>query len=182
MDIEEQDIYHGWHFLGRDRRLGYNDCRLVEKGEWMEMKPGPSSYSLGSNYKTLVKIDPQTDPALCRAGMHASSNIPDALQYALNGDILCQVEVAGDVMMDEKKFCGRYRRVVKWGCPDYGLEAFLKLVDRSASTYRFSDTDIMYIRRRGTWVQIVRRVLTMEKIRNSDLGKNLQKCIEGYLE
>ena len=80
-----------WHFLSEDKRLGYDDGRLVEVGQTLECKG---------------------DPALCSNGMHGSVRLIDAVYYA-NGPIACRVEIDGDVIEGEDKLCGR-RRTVLW--------------------------------------------------------------------
>ena len=80
-----------WHFLSEDKRLGYDDGRLVEVGQTLEC---------------------EGEPALCSNGMHGSARLIDALKYA-NGPIVCRVEIAGDVIEGDDKLCGR-RRTVLW--------------------------------------------------------------------
>lgn len=80
----------GWHFLKEDRRLGYEDGRLVEAGK---------------TYRAKGKL------LLCENGMHASARILDALQYA-PGAICCRVELVGRVVEDKDKAVGRARRVI----------------------------------------------------------------------
>jgi len=77
--------------LSEDKRLGYDDGRLVEVGQTLEC---------------------EGEPALCSNGMHGSAMLIDALYYA-NGPIVCRVEIEGDVIEDEDKLCGR-RRTVLW--------------------------------------------------------------------
>ena len=80
-----------WHFLSEDKRLGYDDGRLVEVGATLEC---------------------EGDPELCSNGMHGSARLIDALRYA-RGPIVCRVEIDGDVIEVEDKLCGR-RRTVLW--------------------------------------------------------------------
>ena len=80
-----------WHFLSEDKRLGYDDGRLVEVGQTLECK----------GY-----------PVLCDNGMHGSVRLIDALRYA-SGPIVCRVEIEGDVIEGDDKLCGR-RRTVLW--------------------------------------------------------------------
>lgn len=102
----KEDTRSGWHLIMYNRRLRYGDERVVKEGE---------------TYKIPFQ---QLKPVLCRAGMHASATIFDALQCL--ADIpeyfdetnarrahLCKVTVWGN--LDERpymsKFCGRFRRV-----------------------------------------------------------------------
>ena len=80
-----------WHFLSEDKRLGYDDGRVVEVG---------------------VPLECEGDLALCKNGMHGSVRLIDALSYA-SGPIVCRVEIEGDVIEGDDKLCGR-RRAVLW--------------------------------------------------------------------
>ena len=80
-----------WHLLSEDKRLGYDDGRLVEVGATLECKG---------------------DPELCSNGMHGSVRLIDAAYYA-SGPIVCRVEIEGDVIEGDDKLCGR-RRTVLW--------------------------------------------------------------------
>jgi len=80
-----------WHFLAGDKRLGYNDGRLVEVGQTLEC---------------------EGEPELCGNGMHGSARLIDAVHYA-RGPIVCRVKIEGDVIEDYNKICGR-RRTVLW--------------------------------------------------------------------
>jgi len=80
-----------WHFLSEDKRLGYDDGRLVKAGETLEC---------------------EGEPELCSNGMHGSARLIDALKYA-SGPIVCRVEIEGDVIEGDDKLCGR-RRTVLW--------------------------------------------------------------------
>ena len=83
----------GWHFVRENRRLGYNDNRVVKAGK---------TYSV-----------PQDKPLeLCWYGLHASKRLIDALQYA-PGPVLCRVELIGDIKQDENKMVA-YERHVLW--------------------------------------------------------------------
>jgi len=77
--------------LSEDKRLGYDDGRLVEVGATLECKG---------------------DPELCSNGMHGSVRLIDAAYYA-SGPIVCRVEIEGDVIEGDDKLCGR-RRTVLW--------------------------------------------------------------------
>ena len=80
-----------WHFLSDDKRLGYDDGRLVEVD---------------------VPLECEGEPVLCNNGMHGSVRLIDALKYA-SGPIVCRVEIEGDVIEGENKLCG-HRRTVLW--------------------------------------------------------------------
>ncbi len=80
-----------WHFLPEDKRLGYDDGRLVEVGQTLEC---------------------EGEPELCSNGTHGSVRLIDALYYA-SGPIVCRVEIEGDVIEGDDKLCGR-RRTVLW--------------------------------------------------------------------
>jgi hypothetical protein len=80
-----------WHFLSKDKRLGYDDGRLVEVG---------------------VPLECEGAPELCYNGMHGSLRLIDALFYAKR-PIICRVKIEGDVIEGDDKLCGR-RRTVLW--------------------------------------------------------------------
>jgi len=60
-----------WHFVSENKKLGYDDGRIVRKGR---------------TYKV------NCEPVLCKSGLHGSVRILDALNYA-PGPILCRVEI-----------------------------------------------------------------------------------------
>ena len=80
-----------WHFLKADKKLRYGDNRIVRPGVWMKSKA-----------KELM---------MCDAGMHASKDILDALDYA-PGPIVCRVELGGEMIHQDGKSCARKRRVI----------------------------------------------------------------------
>lgn len=80
-----------WHFLSDDKRLGYDDGRLVEVGQTLECEG-------------ILE--------LCENGMHGSVRLIDALHYA-KGPIVCRVEIEGDIVQGNDKLCGK-RRTVLW--------------------------------------------------------------------
>jgi hypothetical protein len=81
-----------WHFLSEDKRLGFNDGRVVEVG---------------------LPLECEGDLALCKNGMHGSVRLIDALYYA-SGPIVCRVKIEGDVIEGDDKLCGRRRTVLWW--------------------------------------------------------------------
>jgi hypothetical protein len=80
----------GWHFLNNDRRLGYGDGRLVEAGQ---------------TYSCEGKL------VLCSNGMHGSRKLIDALQFA-PGNVLCRIDLQGEIIHDDNKSVARYRKVL----------------------------------------------------------------------
>ena len=80
----------GWHFLRSNKKLNYDDGRVVVEGETLSVK---------------------CKPQLCNAGMHASFTILDAMSYEV-GPVLCRVAVSGNVDKGYSKFCGKHRRVI----------------------------------------------------------------------
>ena len=81
-----------WHFLPADKRLGYDDGRLVQAGK-------------------TYRIPKDQVPVLCSCGMHGSRRALDALNYAYGG-VVCRVEISGDIVEGEDKLCGRERKVL----------------------------------------------------------------------
>ena len=71
-----------WHFLREDKKLGYNDNRLVRVGHTFKCDPD--------------KIE------MCSYGFHASRNILDALAYS-PGPIICRVELGGKIIRGDDK-------------------------------------------------------------------------------
>ena len=82
----------GWHFLREDRRLGYEDGRVVKVGE-------------------TITVPADTPLVLCKSGLHASSRIIDALKYA-PGPVACQVEIVGEILEEDDKACAYERRCI----------------------------------------------------------------------
>ena len=81
-----------WHFTASDRRLGYDDGRLVEPG------------------KTLVHPG---ELVLCESGLHASKRLIDALQYA-PGPYVWRVELGGTILRGSDKLVASARTAL-WG-------------------------------------------------------------------
>jgi len=79
-----------WHFISNDRRLGYGDNRIVKTG---------------MTYKAKGEIE------LCRNGMHGSKRAIDALGYAC-GNIICEVDITGQIKQGDDKIVGRRRKVI----------------------------------------------------------------------
>ena len=94
--MKRKDVTLGWHFLQRNKKLGYADGRPVHKKRWFKAK----------NCRTT---------RLCSCGMHASENILDALKWA-PGPVLCQVKVHGNIKVasNNDKFVGMERLVIDW--------------------------------------------------------------------
>ena len=80
-----------WHFITKDRKLGYSDNRIVKTGRTYKCK-GP-----------LV---------LCENGLHGSKHLIDALYYA-PGPILCRVELSGEIIHSDDKSVARLRTVLR---------------------------------------------------------------------
>ena len=81
----------GWHFLAQDRKLRYDDNRLVKVG---------------------VPLDCKGKPKLCCNGMHASPTLLSALSYA-PGLVACEVRITGVTEGDIDKFVGNERTVLR---------------------------------------------------------------------
>ena len=79
-----------WHFIGKDRQLGYGHGETVEPGY---------IYSV------------QGDLELCGWGMHASVRAIDALRYA-PGPVVCRVKMGGDIIKDNDKVVAHTREVM----------------------------------------------------------------------
>jgi hypothetical protein len=93
------DVFRGWHWLGHDRKLRYDDGREVVDGE------------------PLSCAEP---PVLCQSGMHASDTIRDAFGYAdaiswsPDGYAwLCRVILSGEIVHGTDKSVARTRTVLE---------------------------------------------------------------------
>jgi hypothetical protein len=83
-----------WHWLPEDGTLRYGDGRKVVVGE-----------------KLSVALTKELRP--CSYGMHASTKILDALQYA-PGPILTRVRLTGPTIIKEQDKCCAYERTALW--------------------------------------------------------------------
>ena len=81
-----------WHFMRYNRRLGFGDDRLMRKGA------------------TLVHRGPLK---MCVSGLHGSISILDALQYS-PGNIICRVEMSGEIEFDSDKLVAERRKCIWW--------------------------------------------------------------------
>jgi hypothetical protein len=79
-----------WHFLKEDGLTQYEPRHKVVPGEWLAVHP---------------------PLRICRKGLHASSRLIDALQYA-PGPLLCRVELCGELIEQSDKLCAQQRRVI----------------------------------------------------------------------
>lgn len=77
-----------FYFATNEKKLRYNDGRSIVVGE-------------------THSVDGEIE--ICKNGLHASSRLIDALNYAL-GNILYLVECSGDMDITEDKFCSRHRK------------------------------------------------------------------------
>lgn len=80
----------GWHFCREDRRLGYDDGRLIVEGE-------------------TLSVD--CEPVLCKHGLHASDRLIDALKYA-PGPVICRVELSGSIVRGDDKAVATHRKTL----------------------------------------------------------------------
>lgn len=81
----------GWHFVAKNKRLGYGDGNTVAPGYVYEVEP---------------------PIRLCRWGLHAGERATEALKYA-PGPIVCRVELSGQVIRSFDKAVAT-RREVLW--------------------------------------------------------------------
>jgi len=89
-----------WHFVRNDRKLGYGDNSIVEVGKTYKCE-----------FPYTHKGETCDKPTLCKAGMHGSEKILDALYYAA-GNIICRVELSGDIVRGDDKVVARERKVL----------------------------------------------------------------------
>ena len=81
-----------WHFVRANKQLGYGDNRIVQVGQTYR-------------YEGKEPIE------LCKRGMHGSVKIMDALKYA-EGNIICRVELSGDIIHGDDKVVATERKVL----------------------------------------------------------------------
>ena len=79
---------YAWHFIARDKRLGYGDGMLVVPGE------------------TLVW---EHELDLCHSGLHASVRALDALTYAIGRPFICRVRMGGVIVRGVDKLVASER-------------------------------------------------------------------------
>ena len=100
-----------WHFLREDKRLGYDDGRLVEVGHKLTCEP--------FNIK------------LCEKGFHGSVKLMDALKYA-PGPIVCRVELSGKIIKGDDKYVASGRTVINMADATNVLQEFACLCAEDA--------------------------------------------------
>lgn len=76
-----------WHFIGADRRTVRGNLPVM----------------VGETMAHEGEIN------LCQAGFHGSERLMHALTYA-NGPVLCRSELWGNIVRDDDKLVGRFRR------------------------------------------------------------------------
>ena len=82
-----EETIEAWHFLPNDRRLRWGSREFVYPGH-------------------TISVD--CVPKLCEQGLHASTSIINALEYA-PGSVLCRVVVGGSVVHGSDKIAGTTR-------------------------------------------------------------------------
>ena len=93
-----------YYFSCTDKKLGYDDNRVIKKGRTHKVK-GPLK--------------------LCLWGLHASKRIIDALEYA-PGPYLWVVELSGDIIEGSDKVCASERTYIQ----GFNAEKLLKVFAR----------------------------------------------------
>ncbi|MFW6121352.1 MAG: DUF7666 domain-containing protein [Petrotogales bacterium] len=96
-----------WHFIAEDRRLRWGIREVVEVGSTYTCE-FPYEYFPGDEY---FPREVYSEPTLCKAGLHGSRKIMDALNYAASS-WCCLVEIWGDIQEDGDKLVGRHRHVL----------------------------------------------------------------------
>lgn len=108
-----EDARLGWHFCGSDKRLAFDDNRLIRVGHTLKVKGTPS---------------------ICRYGLHASPTIQDAIDYL--DCILCLVWVRGEMDSMDSKFCGKERHCLAM-LDEAAFDTILMPMQRRIETLRF---------------------------------------------
>jgi len=92
--METKEIL-AWHFLRGDKKLGYEDKRIVALGETITVEPD--------------KLE------MCKFGLHGSKKILDALSFVYwENAIACRVKLGGRVIEKEDKIVASERTVISW--------------------------------------------------------------------
>jgi hypothetical protein len=103
---EKKFEVHGWWFSNSHGRLGYEDRQKASIG---------------------VTHTVDTQPVLCRHGLHASKNILDAFKYA-DGPVAWRVALGGTVVHGEDKLVATQRTYLQGGHPiGNALRKFIRL-------------------------------------------------------
>src|SRR5678815_1913526 len=83
-----------WHFITKERRLGYNDGRIVRAGQKLTVEP------------PIV---------MCERGLHASTKPLDALDYTSNAQtVACRVKLSGEIVTGTDKLVASERECLWW--------------------------------------------------------------------
>lgn len=82
-----------WHFVRKNRRLGFGDGRIVKSGR-------------------IYRVPTDRPLELCSYGLHGSKRLLDALLFA-PGPVLCRVELVGE-RIDYHDTSVAYARRVEW--------------------------------------------------------------------
>jgi len=90
-----------WHCIGREKRINHGDCRIVEQGK---------TYTCEFPFKNFLG-ETHDKPTLCKAGMHGSQKTLHALGY-FPSNIICKVELSGDIVRGDDKAVARERKVL----------------------------------------------------------------------
>ena len=85
--MQMTDSWFGWHFCDSSEHLRYGDGRPIAVG-------------------TIHKVN--CAPVPCKAGLHASEFVLDALDYA-PGNILYRVRLSGKIVHGDDKSCATQR-------------------------------------------------------------------------
>jgi len=133
----------GWYCSTNDKRLRYDDNRLIRRGITHKMK-WPYSYSTPVSYADGLSRDDFREfirPTLCYAGLHASKNIHTACLFGA-GRWIWRVEVTGRIDDDEYKFCGDERKYL------WGIEIPLSIINAVLANYYNNGEEILlkYVR------------------------------------
>jgi len=118
--MKQERIIKAWHFCKPDRRLGFGDGRVVRSGR---------TYSVSKDRQLGLR----------QYGLHASSGVLDALNYAPSS-ILCRVELIGDVVSCDDLMVAYRRRVISMANIDYILHEFAcRCAERALKTDGITD-------------------------------------------
>lgn len=126
-----------WHFVAADKRLGYEDGRIVRVGKTYKVKGAP---------------------ILCSRGLHASVRLLDALAYA-KSPILSYVELGGIIVKGDDKVVATERTVLwmdnistilhRFACNE--AERALDAVEATGEGVSRASRDAIAVKRRWLW-------------------------------
>lgn len=117
-NVSSKKPIKAWHFIQDSRKLGYNDNRKVVAGRTYlydykkQIAYGGREITVDNGFVRYETNEEMMKPKLCHRGMHASENILHAFCQGFCRNLLCRVEVSGDIVRGTQKLAGTRRKVL----------------------------------------------------------------------